>query len=48
LKDSTKKLINEQLKTIIKELDDILDPEDRVEQRLKLVELLADISEKIN
>jgi hypothetical protein len=48
LKDSTKKLINEQLKIIIKELDDILDPEDRVEQRLKLVELLADISEKIN
>ena len=48
MKDSTKKLINEQLKIIIKELDDILDPEDRVEQRLKLVELLAYISEKIN
>lgn len=48
MKDSTKKLINEQLKIIIKELDYILDPEDRVEQRLKLVELLADISEKIN
>lgn len=48
MKDSTKKLINEQLKTIISEINDILDPEDRVEQRLKLVELLADISEKIN
>lgn len=48
MKDSTKKLINEQLKTIINEINDILDPEDRVEQRLKLVELLADISEKIN
>lgn len=48
MKDSTKKLINEQLKTIISEINNILDPEDRVEQRLKLVELLADISEKIN
>ena len=48
MKDSTKKLINEQLKIIINEINDILDPEDRVEQRLKLVELLADISEKIN
>ena len=48
MKDSTKKLIIEQLKIIINEINDILDPEDRVEQRLKLVELLADISEKIN
>ena len=48
LKDSTKKLINEQLKTVVKELDDILDPKERTEQRMKLIELLANVSEKIN
>ena len=48
MKDSTKKIINEQLKLVVKELDDILDPKDRIEQRMKLIELLADVSEKMN
>jgi hypothetical protein len=48
LKDSTKKLINEQLKLIIKELDEVLDPKDRIDKRLELIELLADVSEKMN
>jgi hypothetical protein len=48
LKESTKKLINEQLKLIVKELDEILDAKERTEQRMKLVELLADVSEKMN
>ena len=48
MKESTKKLINEQLKIIIKELDDILDPKERVQQRLELIELLAEVSEKMN
>lgn len=48
MKDSTKKTINEQLKLIVKELDDILDPKDRIEERLKLIELLANVSEKMN
>lgn len=48
MKESTKKLINEQLKTVVKELDDILDPKERTEQRMKLIELLANVSEKIN
>lgn len=48
MKESTKKIINEQLKLIVKELDNILDPKDRIEERLKLIELLADVSEKMN
>lgn len=48
MKESTKKLINEQLKLIVKELDEILDAKERTEQRMKLVELLADVSEKMN
>jgi hypothetical protein len=48
LKESTKKLINEQLKLVVKELDEILDIKDRTEQRMKLIELLADVSEKMN
>ena len=48
MKESTKKLINEQLKLVVKELDDILDPKERVEQRMKLIDLLADVSEKMN
>ena len=48
MKDSTKKIINEHLKLVVKELDDILDPNDRIEQRMKLIELLADVSEKMN
>lgn len=48
MKDSTKKLINEQLKLVVKELDDILDPKERTDQRMKLIELLADVSEKMN
>lgn len=48
MKESTKKIINEQLKTIVKELDDIADIKDRTEQRMKLIELLADVSEKMN
>ena len=48
MKESTKKIINEQLKLVVKELDDILDPKDRIEERLKLIELLADVSEKMN
>ena len=48
MKDSTKKTINEQLKLVVKELEEILDPKDRIEERLKLIELLADVSEKMN
>ena len=48
MKESTKKIINEQLKTVVKELDDILDPKDRTDQRMKLIELLANVSEKMN
>lgn len=48
MKESTKKLINEQLKLVVKELDEILDIKDRTEQRMKLIELLADVSEKMN
>ena len=48
MKDSTKKTINEQLKLIVKELDNILDPKDRIDKRLKLIELLANVSEKMN
>lgn len=48
MKDSTKKIINEQLKLVVKELDDIADIKDRTEQRMKLIELLADVSEKMN
>lgn len=48
MKENTKKIINEQLKLVVKELDDILDPKDRIEERLKLIELLADVSEKMN
>jgi hypothetical protein len=48
LKDSTKKIINEQLKLIIKELDEVLDPKDRIDRRLELIELLAEVSEKMN
>ena len=48
MKESTKELINEQLKLVVKELDDILDPKERVEQRMKLIDLLADVSEKMN
>lgn len=48
MKESTKKLINEQLKTILKELDEILDPKDRAEKRIELIRLLSDVSEKIN
>ena len=44
----SKKLINEQLKMVVKELDDILDPKERTDQRMKLIELLADVSEKMN
>lgn len=48
MKESTKKIINEQLKLIVKELDNILDPKDRIDERLKLIELLAEVSEKMN
>ena len=48
MKESTKKIINEQLKLVVKELDEILDIKDRTEQRIKLIELLADVSEKMN
>ncbi len=48
MKETTKKKINEQLKLIVQELDNILDPKDRTEQRMKLIELLANISEKMN
>ena len=48
MKESTKKLINEQLKLVIKELDDVLDAKERIEQRMKLIELLANVSEKMN
>ena len=48
MKESTKKLINEQLKLIVKELDEILDAKERTKQRMKLIELLADVSEKMN
>lgn len=48
MKESTKKIINEQLKLVVKELDEILDIKDRTEQRMKLIELLADVSEKMN
>lgn len=48
MKESTKKIINEQLKLIIKELDEILDSKDRIDRRLELIELLAEVSEKMN
>ena len=48
MKDSTKKIINEQLKLVIKELDEVLDPKDRIDRKLKLIELLAEVSEKMN
>ena len=48
MKESTKKIVNEQLKLVVKELDNILDPKDRIEERLKLIELLANVSEKMN
>lgn len=48
MKDNTKKIINEQLKLIIKELDEVLDPKDRIDRRLELIELLAEVSEKMN
>ncbi len=48
MKDSTKKLINEQLKIVVKELEDILDPKERIDERIKLIELLANVSEKMN
>ena len=48
MKESTKKIVNEQLKLVVKELDNILDPKDRIEERLKLRELLANVSEKMN
>lgn len=48
MKESTKKIINEQLKLVIKELDEILDPKDKIDRRLELIELLAEVSEKMN
>ena len=48
MKENTKKLINEKIKTVVKELDDILDAKERTEQRMKLIELLANVSEKMN
>ena len=48
MKESTKKIINEQLKLVVKELDDILDAKERTDQRMKLIELLANVSEKMN
>lgn len=48
MKDTTKKIVNEQLKLILKELDEVLDPKDRIDKRLELIGLLADVSEKIN
>jgi hypothetical protein len=48
LKDSTKKLINEQLKIVLAELNEILDPKERAEIRLELIETLANVSEKLS
>ncbi len=48
MKDSTKKIINEQLKLVIQELNEVLDPKDRIDRRLELIELLAEVSEKMN
>ena len=44
MKASTKKLLNEQIKIILKELEQVDDVKDRVELRIEAVEVIYNIS----
>ena len=48
MKDSTKKIVNEQLKLIIKEIEDLNDLQQRIKERKDLIKLLVDVSDQLN
>lgn len=48
MKDSTKKTINDQLKKIVKEIEDLNDVQQKIKERKDLIRLLAEISDQLN